>query len=161
MKSLRSAEGSWKMLKIVVPAAVLSIAMLGLYSTQSLADSTCASGKRLSVTQMEELVGSKYVCLRTANGQIYSNEEHRGGPSSPTGELWDYKLGPADRIDPTARVGSYQISERGNNGAQITYTYGSGSRSYQIVPDSGPYYLFCGVGGESDMRMKVQATPGC
>jgi hypothetical protein len=115
----------------------------------------------MSVAQIEELVGGKYVCLRTSNGGIFANEQHRGGPSSPSGELWDYKMGPADRSDPTARVGSYLISERGNNGAQILYNYGSGTRIYQIVHDSGPYYLFCGVGGEPDVRMKVQTTPGC
>jgi len=145
----------------IVAAAVLPIAMLVLHASHAHADATCTSGQRLSVSQIEDLVGGKYACLRLANGGIYSNEEHRGGPTSPNGELWDYKLGPGDRVDPSARVGSYQISERGTDGAQILYIYGSGSRAYYIVLVTGPYYLFCGVGGQPDLRMKVQATPGC
>ncbi len=148
------------MLKIVVPAAVLPIAMLALYSSHALADTTCVNGKRMSVAQVQDLVAGKYVCLRTADGGIFSNEEHRGSPSSPTGELWDYKMGPADRNDPTAKVGAYQITDRGG-AAEILYRYNAGTRIYQIVHDTGPFYLFCGVGAEPDVRMKVQSTPGC
>src|ERR1700761_8526527 len=122
------------MLKIFMPAAVLPMAVLVLCSAHALANADCATGKRLTAAQIEELVAGKYACRRDGGGAIFSNEQHRGGSASPFGELWDYKLGPADPRDPSAKVGNYQVTDSGGTGARLVYVFGAGRRAPQNRP---------------------------
>lgn len=60
--------------------------------------------------------------LCAASGNERWQEQHR-----PGGQLWDYKKGPSDPVDPTSQVGTWSIA--GNN---LVHTYGSTSYSYTV-----------------------------
>jgi len=65
-----------------------------------------------------------------------SQEEHRLG-----NQLWDYKKGPSDPVDPTAQVGGWSISD-----TDVTYTYGTNSYTFTLFKNtttSPTPYTFC------------------
>jgi len=65
-----------------------------------------------------------------------SQEEHRSG-----NQLWDYKKGPSDPVDPTAQVGGWNISD-----TDVTYTYGDNSYTFTLFKNptsAATPYTFC------------------
>lgn len=95
-------------------------------------DATQVKGQDLTT-----LLSGKTVCA--SQGGDTWQEEHRGG-----GELWDYKRGPKDPIDPTEKVGNWSVSGTGA-GTRVTHDYGSGgSYSFTVWEDkNGGSYSFC------------------
>ncbi len=60
------------------------------------------------------------VCAASGNDRW--QEQHRLG-----GQLWDYKKGPSDPVDPTSQVGTWSIADN-----KLIHTYGSTSYSYTV-----------------------------
>jgi hypothetical protein len=96
-------------------------------------------GERNNLRQ--ELRG-KTICA-TKNGERWQ-EDHRAG-----GQLWDYKKGPRDKMDPSAQVGTWETNGFGAD-TKVIYNYGSagGTFSYTVHKNGGDSYSFCGDGGE-------------
>jgi hypothetical protein len=59
--------------------------------------------------QIKGLLSGNTVCTSD------SQEQHR-----PNNQLWDYKMGPNDIVDPTSQVGTWSISDN-----KVHYTYGN------------------------------------
>jgi hypothetical protein len=71
--------------------------------------------------------------LLSENNALQWQEYHQ-----PGGDLIDYKKGNNDPVDPTIKVGTWNIS-----GDSVTYTYGPGSSyTYGVFNDNGNY-SFC------------------
>jgi len=95
-----------------------------------------------------DLAGLK-VCGRRGSDQW--QEEHRGGPSS--GELWDFKKGPSDPIDPSEKVGTWAVDPA--KPKVITYTYdGGGVYSFRVFR-KGKKFAFCGVNNSEEIAATV------
>jgi hypothetical protein len=72
-------------------------------------------------------------------------EEHRTG-----GQLWDYKKGSADPIDPTTQVGTWKVENNNSANATVSYIYVGPPATTPIpykVYSTGTGYDFCTVGG--------------
>ena len=107
--------------------------------------------KELTDLQIEALLGGSEACVPTAGPPWNNQEYHTGNATSPSGNIIDYKLGPAapGNTDPTTQIGTYNIVSVGLRPSYgvITYTYtGNPSAvfSYEIWgPNASGYYDFC------------------
>ena len=66
-------------------------------------------------------------------------EQHRSG-----GQLWDYKMGPSDAVDPTVLVGEWSIT--GNDAdTVVNYAYPPGGTpaAYKVFDAGAGTYYFC------------------
>ena len=135
------------MIKPSSVAAAAAFASLGLASH---AMAACA-GNSLNQTQLASLLSSNTVCAVRAAEKW--QELHASG-----GDLIDYKRGPADRVDPSERVGSWSIVGNGSN-ATVVYNYGSGGIfTYSVFSVSGNNYSFCA--GAAELPVTVKAGGG-
>lgn len=96
------------------------------------------------INQLQDLLPGKTVCA--VRGSDRWQEQHRAG-----GQLWDYKKGPSDPVDPSKQLGSWSIGGPANR--QVTYTYtafGSPvSYTFEVHGPIGGLYNFCGVGAQN------------
>jgi hypothetical protein len=117
---------------------VLGVVLFSWVSPAVMAD---CSTDRLNTSDLINLIEGNTVCAMLGTDQW--QEQHRGVSSG--GELWDYKKGPSDPVDPTARVGSWSTSE-----FRVTYTYGSNVYTYEVYGSGnlGDPHSFCGVAGD-------------
>ncbi len=109
-----------------------------------------ASYVKLDQTAVQALLGSNTACYPAASP--YTNQEYITG-----GELWDFKKGPGDRVDPASNIGTATIDSSG----QVIYNYtGGSSYTYSVwgASTSGTpgFYDFCGTGG----ALAVRVAPG-
>ena len=131
-------------MKLHLLIGAVALAMVG---AEAMAQ--CATGTRVSQQgQLNNLLNGNTVCA--ARGADKWQEQHRAG-----GQLWDYKRGAGDLIDPTRQVGTWAISGTGND-RTVTHTYnqfGTTTQTYefQVWNAGGGLYNFCGVGGASDV----------
>jgi hypothetical protein len=108
---------------------------------------------------LSALLTNNTVCDATAtyDGVVMGiQEEHRNG-----GELWDFKKGSADPIDPTALVGHWSVSGTGAN-TVVNYNYlsGDGNGSYRVYANGGSYD-FCNGSSSVATVTVVGGTAGC
>jgi hypothetical protein len=98
-------------------------------------------------------VGGRTICSPSScTGSNCSwQEQHRSG-----GQLWDYKKGPSDAVDPSEQVGTWSIS-----GNTVTHTYGAPPPYPYNVKDNGDgTFSFCGANGEFTFRV-LSGQTGC
>lgn len=113
-----------------------SLVTLALVCTDALAD---CSTNQVTGSAINTLLSGSLVCGRPAAGYGGSTadrwqEEHQAG-----GQLFDYKRGPGDPVDPREQVGTWASS-----GNSVTYTYGSGTVTYDgLYQVTGSTYSFC------------------
>ncbi len=83
-------------------------------------------------------------------------EQHRNG-----GELWDYKLGPSNVVDPTVRVGDWSITGSDEN-TVVNYAYPPGGTpaSYKVFDAGAGNYYFCS-GTSIVATAKITNAPNC
>jgi len=143
------------------------------------ASAGCQVGQRLNQTELNSLLPGNTVCGRPVvpadgGGYPYSasdrwQEEHRGTAPGPS-QLWDYKKGPppAEKIDPTKQVGTWEIvlisSGSGNSpdvyGVRHAYTGGpTFTWTMHKNPPSTTVYSFC-TGGVEHVRATVKTGIG-
>jgi putative hemolysin len=91
----------------------------------------CDVKSRVTGSALITLISNQTVCA-TRGGDKWQ-EQHRSG-----GQLWDYKKGPSDQVDPSEQVGTWSIAS--NN---VTYTYTGGSSFTYSVHNDGGAYSFC------------------
>jgi hypothetical protein len=109
-----------------------SLLLLTCISGQATA-APCDGPSRVTGAALSTLISGNTVCA--TRGADRWQEQHRTG-----GQLWDYKKGPTDPVDPTTQVGTWSIS--GNN---VTYSYmGEGPvPSYTYSVHGSGTYSFC------------------
>lgn len=108
---------------------VTSIVLLAGISGEAMAACT---GTPVTGSDLTTLIAGNTVCATGGGEQL--QEQHRAG-----GELWDYKMGPTDPVDPTKQVGTWIIDTALST---VTYTYTGGPSYTYSVHGSGPY-SFC------------------
>lgn len=117
---------------------VASVVLLACVSGSAMA---ACSGTALTADQLTTLLNGNMVC--GSAGTDRWQEEHR-----PGGDLWDYKKGPGDPVDPEEKVGTWSVSgSTGHAAGLVNYTYNGGSSfSYTVYDNGGGAYSFCGTG---------------
>ena len=124
---------------------------VGLFGFAGSALADCNS-TQVQDTALTTLLNGKLVCGRPGPGRTTGKptdrwqEEHLSG-----GQLWDYKKGVGDKIDPRKEVGSWSVSGTGT-ATRVNYTYGS-TYSYflSVHQNTGGTYSFCTAPGGSEM----------
>ncbi len=108
------------------------------------------SGTPLNNAALTLYLENKTICV---NSPEFSQEEHHIG-----GELWDYKKGDLDSVDPRERIGGWLIS-----GDEISYTYldGGGSGTYTIQFNSGTYAYCNGSSQIANIYNRVNLGSAC
>jgi hypothetical protein len=82
-------------------------------------------------------------------------EQHRAG-----GQLWDFKLGVGNPMDPESQVGTYSFSGNGASSA-VTHTYSATAFTWRVYLFSSPNtYSFCTAAGVEHVRAFVIAGAG-
>ena len=126
---------------------VLGVVLFSWVSTAVMAD--CSPSSRVNGAPLATLISGNTVCATLGTDQW--QEQHL-----VSGDLWDYKKGPSDPVDPSEKVGTWGIASN-----KVTYTYGSTSYVYSVHDEgSGASYTFC-VGGApiiSGAKLLVGAT---
>jgi hypothetical protein len=108
---------------------------------------------------LTSLLTGSLVCARPGTGYPGDagdrwQEQHRAG-----GQLWDYKRGVGNAIDPEKQVGTYAFSGSGLS-SSVTHTYGSTAYSWKVYLHTSPNtYSFC-VGFSEHARAFVIAGAG-
>ena len=113
------------------------------------------SGTALNASQLTTLLNGNTVC--GVAGSDRWQEEHR-----TNGDLWDYKKGPGDAVDPEEKVGTWNvIIGAGHDAGLINYAYlGGGNYSYVVYDNGGGAYSFCGP-STVEATVKTGITGGC
>lgn len=128
---------------------VASVVLLACVSGRAMA---ACSGTALTASQLTTLLTGKTVC--GSAGTDRWQEEHRLG-----GELWDYKKGPGDPVDPEEKVGTWSVISGGFGSGKVSYQYDGGSGFlYTVYNNGGGAYSFC---GPSTIEVTVVPGPGC
>jgi hypothetical protein len=113
-----------------------SIVLLAGISGEAMA--ACASpATQVTGAALTNLISGNTVCA--VQGSDKWQEQHRAGA-----QLWDYKKGPSDPVDPTKQVGTWSIA-----GDTVTYAYTGGPSYTYSVYDDGGTYSFCTAPGGS------------
>lgn len=111
-------------------------------------------------------LAGKMACAAVGNERWQS--WHSG--TATGGDLWDYKRGPTDAVDPSTKMGTYRIQSTPRDakvarstasGDTVVYDYGSGgSYSYAVCRVSGNSYALCGaaLGGRDITNVIVGGT---
>lgn len=121
------------------------------------------TGSPISGSNLSGLLNGKLVCGRPAGGYSGSandrwQEEHMAG-----GDMYDYKKGPSDKVDPRVKVGTWSTS-----GNVVTHTYDrygpAQAFDYSVFLISGNTYSFCTkVNGSEVVRANIvtNTNAGC
>jgi hypothetical protein len=131
-----------------------------LFVAATIGDALAAcTGSPIAGSNLTNLLNGKLVCGRPAEGYTGSandrwQEEHLAG-----GDLYDYKKGTADKVDPRVKVGTWATS-----GNQVTHSYDTKSYNYTVHLISGNTYSFCTkVNGTEVVRANIvsNTNAGC
>ena len=113
------------------------------------------SGSALNASQLTTLLSGNTVC--GVAGTDRWQEEHR-----TNGDLWDFKKGAGDAVDPEEKVGTWSvISGAGHDAGLVNYAYlGGGKYSYVVYDNGGGAYSFCGP-STVEATVKTGIAGGC
>lgn len=105
----------------------------------------CSQNSKVTGATLTNLITGRTICA--TQGTEKWQEQHRSG-----GQLWDYKKGPSDSVDPTAQVGNWSIAAN-----TLTHSYGSSSYSYSVHAVNGNSYTLC----PANLAVTIQDSPSC
>lgn len=154
------------MMKQTLLAALL--ALTGAAQAQNNCPCNGGVGTLLTVATNPTLgatLAGKMACAAVGNERWQA--WHSG--TAAGGDLWDYKLGPSDPVDPSKKMGTYQIQfapqgAKVSTGAtvdRVVYNYGAGgSYSYAVCRIGGNVHALCGAasGGRDITNVIVGGT---
>lgn len=151
----------------------LLAALLALAGTAQAQQNNCPCnggvGTQLTGTTnptLGEALAGKMACAAVGGDRWQS--WHSG--TATGGDLWDFKRGPNDAVDPSKKMGTYRIQSsprgakvvRGTASSDtVTYDYGSGgSYSYAVCQVGGNTFALCGaaLGGRDITSVIVGGT---
>ena len=102
------------------------------FSGGLMAAPNCENRNRVNGNGLTTLVSGNTVCA--TKGQDQWQEQHRSG-----GQLWDFKKGASDPVDPSKQVGTWRIASN-----EVTHSYGNLSFTYSVHDEGGAAsYSFC------------------
>lgn len=104
----------------VVLFSTLSLMVLAVSNEAVAADPCGTQFAKRDSAQISRLLSNNTVCTSDSQEQHLSN-----------GELWDYKKGPSDLIDPTSKVGTWSVSND-----QVQYNYGDVAYKNDVYTDN-------------------------
>ena len=135
----------------ITPSALANTVLLGCLALSGHAMAAC-TGPAINQAALTAAVSGKTVCAARTPDRW--QEYHRVG-----GDLIDYKLGPANTIDPSEKVGTWSITANANgNNANVVYNYGAGGTfSYSVRSNGGASYSFCGA---QNFEVTIQSGQG-
>lgn len=138
---------------------VFSLIMFGGIPLNAAAQTACETGTQVTDATnptLTVLLSGNTVCAQR-NGDRWQ-EEHK-----TNSELWDYKKGPTDPVDPSKQLGTWAITDN-----QVTYTYTAfgapESYSFQVYDLGNGSYNFCSVVNdpqENIIGATIQSDPQC
>lgn len=129
-----------------------------------IAQAECTNQRRVTGKAFSNLVQCGSITCNTNSGSTVCamrGNDRWQSQHHPGGDLWDYKRGPGDPMDPSKKVGNWKTQ-----GNSITYEYAGGHRyTYSIHTNSAGGYDFCespngGVASISNAVFKPGLT-GC
>lgn len=114
-----------------------------------------ASGTALTATEINTALNGNTACVGTS-APFEAQEQHRSGF-----ELWDYKLGEGNAVDPTKKIGTWSITPTPPSTAPgtISYTYDGSSTPYTYTVYNIGTSTYCFV-GTSSVEVKVKSGIG-
>jgi len=137
---------------------VAYIAISGMWAGQALAQCSAGAGTT-QVVLLSRLQGT------TVCGRPGANYPGPGGVGSPDrwqeqhlagGQLWDYKKGPGDAVDPSKQMGTWSVANDTSASATITHSYTGGPSFTYTVFNTGGVLSFC-VGPSEYVRARVKS----
>ena len=155
------------MMKKTLLAALLALA--GTAQAQNNCPCNGSVGTQLTGTTNPTLgaaLAGKMACASVGNERWQA--WHSG--TAAGGDLWDFKRGPTDAVDPSAKMGTYRIESSprlakvGRDTAAsdtVVYDYGAGGRySYAVCRVSADTFALCGaaLGGRDITNVIVGGT---
>jgi hypothetical protein len=116
---------------ILTGALLLTCAVAG----EALA--ACNAKNQIKNSDLPKLLSGNTFCVPNSGGWERQEEHHSNG------ELWDYKLGNTDKIDPRKKLGIWSASTKGADSA-VTYRYDAVTTGpYKVYSTGGNSYDFC------------------
>ena len=132
----------------IILAAFAGMTLAGLPAL-SLAACAAPSVRVANTGAMNSLLKGNTVCVPTVTQPTMEAQElHQAG-----GALIDYKRGPADKVDPSTRVGDWNVS--GGNNAVVTHSYGGAQYTYSVWNNNDGTHSFCSANPEIRARIKT------
>lgn len=136
---------------------ITGIVLLAGISGQAAAD--CISNRISGGNNLLTLLSGNTVCGQRGSGatQEQWQEEHLSG-----GQLWDFKRGTSDPVDPRKQVGTWSASNGANAAVTYSYTGGAGPYTYQVYrvgAVGSNRYSFC-TGSTEVVQIRLQTGTG-
>lgn len=134
---------------------------LALFSLGGQAIGACAgpSVRVNLITDMNALLTGNTVCSPAVTQATMTWQElHQAG-----GDLVDYKRGPppAEKVDPSEKVGTWSVTGAGGARALVTHNYGSGGTFTYLVWNNGNgTHSFCSSVGNQEIVTRVKTGGG-
>ena len=126
-------------------------AMLAWVPAASMAACGAPSVRVGTKAAMSALLTGNTVCVPpVSQPTMDAQEEHLAG-----GQLFDYKRGPADPVDPRKQIGTWSVTGIDGRGVYVTYDYGGGKIFTYSVWDNGDgTHSFCSANPEIKAKIK-------
>ena len=142
---------------------ILLLSVLFLAAAIGNAAANCTDNQ-VTGKAFDSLLSDKLVCGRPAAGSTNDRwQEEHIVKTKNGGDLYDYKKGPTDKVDPRVKVGTWAASSN-----QVTYTYDkytpTQTFTYSVFLISGDTYSFCTkVKGTEVVRANIitNTNAGC
>ncbi len=130
------------------PIIASSVILLGGFAGAAMAD--CTTSPLVTGRTLTNAFSSKLVCGRPGPaypGGASSPDRWQEEHLAPSGELWDYKLGASNVVDPRKQVGTWSINAAET---QVTHSYTGGpSFTWDVRLAAAPNtYSFCAGSAE-------------
>lgn len=134
--------------------SIVGCILVALWAGQASAD--CTTSPLLTGTKITMMLSGKQVCASPGTGYPGNPANRWQEEHMANGQLWDYKLGPTDPVDPRKQVGTWSVT-----GDKITHTYTGGqSYSYDVRMISPTQVSFC-VGSAEHAVANIIAPGPC
>lgn len=120
----------------------------------------CDEKNQVKNSDLPNLLSGNTMCVSNSDGWE-KQEEYLAG-----GELWDYKMGNTNKIDPRRKLGTWSASANGANSA-VTYIYNAFGQAvttgpFKVYSTGGNGYDFCKGGAvEASATLKRGTGVGC
>ena len=131
--------------------------MVFLAGISGQASADCTNNRISGGNNLRNLLSGNTVCGQRGSGASLEQwqEEHMA-----SGQLWDFKLGNSNAVDPRKQVGSWNASNGANAAVSYSYTGGATSGPYAVYRvGTTDRYSFCS-GSTEVVQARLQSGTG-
>ncbi len=134
---------------------LVSAILFAVVAENAIAGCSTDDAKQVKINKLPALLTGNTICVSGAGGTWEAQQELHSN-----GELWDYKKGDGDAVDPRKKEGTWKI--RGKwNWTKLVFDYGSGGKyKYRVWKNGGGSYSLCGA-EVWDVTVKKGVNVGC